>query len=137
MLDKNKQHNKAVDEFEKAYKLYKKLYGKNSETLGWLLLDLADSQVKFDSKQASKNYLKSLEILSLQESFDPLIKAEISLEASVHLTGNSLTKRALKNTLIMAQFAYETYSNAYGANHSQTARRLYHGQNKLFKTMMG
>lgn len=121
MLDKNKQPNKAVDEFEKAYKLYKKLYGKNSETLGWLLLDLADSQVKYDSKQASKNYLKSLEILSLQESFDPLIKAEISLEASVYLTGKSLTKRALKNTLIMAQFAYETYFNAYGANHSQTA----------------
>jgi TonB family protein len=122
MLSNNNKHVKADDQYTKAYKLYKKHYGKKSETVGWLLLDTANSQVNFNPKKASKNYLKALDILSLQELFEPLLKAEISLEASIQLTGSrELTKRTLNNALTMSEFAYKTYFNAYGAGHAQTA----------------
>lgn len=93
MLSNNNKHIKVDDEYKKAYKLYKKHYGKKSETVGWLLLDRANSQVNYGPQKASKNYSKALDILSIQELFGPLMKAEISLEASIQLTGSqALTK---------------------------------------------
>lgn len=122
MLSNNYQYINAADAYKKALKLYEKNYGKKSETVGWLLLDKANAQVNFNPQKASKNYLKALDILSTQELFEPLIKAQISLEASIKLTGaERLTKRALNNALTMSQFAYETYFKTYGANHSETA----------------
>ena len=122
MLSNNNKHIKADDEYKKAYKLYKKHYGKKSETVGWLLLDTANSQVNYNSKKASKNYSKALDILSTQELFEPLMKAEISLQASIQLTGShELTKGTLNNALTMSEFAYRTYYSAYGAGHAQTA----------------
>jgi len=122
MLAKNRDYTNAVDELKKAYKLYKKHYGKKSETVGRLLVDLANVQVKYSARQASKNYLKALEILSIQESFTPMDKAKIALEASVYLSGaNGLSTHSIKAALEMAQSAYKTYFEAYGAKHDQTA----------------
>jgi TonB family protein len=122
MLANNNKHVKANDEYEKVYKLYKKLYGKTSETIGWLLLDTANSQVNYNPQKASKNYLKALDILSTQKLIEPLIEAEISLEASIHLTGSQeLTKRTLNRALTLSEFAYKTYLNTYDARHAQTA----------------
>lgn len=122
MLSNNNQHIKADDQFTKAYKLYKKHYGKKSESVGWLLLDTANTQVNFDPRKASKNYLKALDTLSHQELFEPLMKAKISLEASIQLTGShGLTHGTLNNAITMSEFAYKTYFNAYGADHAQTA----------------
>lgn len=122
MLSNNNEHIKADDQYKKAYKLYKKHYGKKSESVGWLLLDTANSQVKFDPRKASKNYLKALDTLSHQEFFEPLMKAKISLEASIKLTGShGLTNGTLNNAMTMSEFAYKTYFNTYGASHGQTA----------------
>lgn len=122
MLAKDRDYTNAADELKKAYKLYKKHYGKKSETVGWLLVDLADVQVKYSARQASKNYLKALEILSLQESFTLMDKAKIALEASIHLSGSpGLSSYSIKVALEMSQSAYQAYFKAYGAKHDQTA----------------
>lgn len=121
LLAKNKSYIESVDELTEVYSRYKKLYGKKSETVGWLLVDLADAQVKYDAAKASKNYTKAIDILSMQESFDPLTKAEISLEASVHLSGADGSSSALKRALEMSKFAYDIYLKAYGASHNQTS----------------
>ena len=71
MLAKNKLSKKASDEFKKTLKLYKKLYGSNSDNVAWVLLDYADSQVGVDSNSASKKYVKALKILSKQDNFAP------------------------------------------------------------------
>lgn len=121
VLAKNKSYIESVGELTEVYSLYKKHYGKKSETVGWLLVDLADAQVKYDAAKASKNYTKAINILSMQESFDPLTKAEISLEASVHLSGANGSSSALKRALEMSEFAYDIYFEAYGAGHNQTS----------------
>lgn len=121
VLAKNKSYIESAEELNKVYKLYKKHYGKQSETVGWLLIDLADAQVKYDAAKASKNYTKAIDILSLQESFDSLTKAKISLEASVHLSGAGGSRGALKRALKMAEFAYGIYYEAYGAKYNETS----------------
>lgn len=121
MLAKNKHSKKASDEFKKTLKLYKKLYGSNSDNVAWVLLDYADSQVGVDSNLASKNYVKALEILSKQDNFNPLDKAKISLEASVNLSSALLTNKSKITAIEFAQDAYQIYKRIYGESHQQTA----------------
>jgi len=122
MLAKNKAYLKAAEALETTYSLYKKHYGKKSEKVGWLLIDLADSQLIHNAEKAIKNYQKGVNILSLQESFDPLIKSEIYLNASVHLSGSGQSSSyTLEDALAMSYFAYETYLKVYGESHHQTA----------------
>lgn len=121
MLAKNGEHREAVRQLKKVQKLYKKHYGKKSETLGWLIIDLADVQGEYHPRWSSKNYIKGFEILDNYESFDPMVKAEIALDASVQLSGQGLSSSSIKNTLMLARQAYEFYFNAYGAKHTQTS----------------
>lgn len=121
MLAKNKHSKKASDEFKKTLKLYKKLYGSNSDNVAWVLLDYADSQVGVDSNLASKNYVKALKILSKQDNFNPLDKAKISLEASVNLSSALLTNKSIITAIEFAQDAYHIYKRIYGESHQQTA----------------
>lgn len=121
MLAKNKHSKKASDEFKKTLKLYKKLYGSNSDNVAWVLLDYADSQVGVDSNLASKNYVKALKILSKKDNFSPLDKAKISLEASVKLSSALLTNKSKITAIEFAQDAYQIYKRIYGESHQQTA----------------
>jgi TonB family protein len=121
MLAKNKQYKRASEELKKVYKLYKKTYGPQSEAVAWLLIDLADSQVKLDSGSASKNYVKGLKILASQESYQPLNNAKIALDASVHLSSLLLTRSAGERAIRLAKDAYDVYYKTYGAAHRQTA----------------
>ena len=121
VLAKNKSYIESAEELKKVYALYKKHYGKKSETVGWLLIDLADAQVKYDAAKARKNYVKAIDILSLQESFDSLTKAKISLDASVHLSGAGGSSGGLKRALKMAEFAYGIFYENYGAKHNETS----------------
>ena len=121
MLAKNKLSKKASDEFKKTLKLYKKLYGSNSDNVAWVLLDYADSQVGVDSNSASKKYVKALKILSKQDNFSPLDKAKISLDASVNLSSGLLTSKSKITAIEFAQDAYQIYKRIYGESHQQTA----------------
>ena len=121
VLAKNKFYIESAEELRKVYTLYKKHYGKKSEAVGWLLIDLADAQVKYDAGKARKNYVKAIDILSLQESFDSLTKAKISLDASVHLSGAGGSSGGLKIALKMAEFAYGIFYENYGAKHNETS----------------
>lgn len=121
VLAKNKFYIESAEELKKVYTLYKKHYGKKSEAVGWLLIDLADAQVKYDAGKARKNYVKAIDVLSLQDSFDSLTKAKISLDASVHLSGAGGSSGGLKIALKMAEFAYGIFYENYGAKHNETS----------------
>jgi TonB family protein len=122
MLAKNKSYKKAVDTFKKARKLYRKNYGKNSELEGWLLLDMAESQVYLNSNRAAKNYKKALEILSPFESFTKFHRAKISLDASINLSGaTNLNKKSSKIALELSSFAHNFFSGIYDDENKDTA----------------
>ena len=121
MLAKNKHSKKANNEFKKTLKLYKKLYGSNSVNVAWVLLDYADSQVAIDSYLASKKYVQAIKIFSKQDNFSPLDKAKISLDASVRLSSELLTRKSKITAIEFAEDAYQIYKEIYGESHQKTA----------------
>lgn len=140
MLAKNKSYKKAVDTLKKARKLYRKNYGKNSELEGWLLLDMAETQIYLNSSRAAKNYKKALEILSPLESFTKFHMAKISLDASIKLSGlTNLNKKSSKIALELSYIAHNFFYEIHDYENKNTALsafvigKLYYlrGDNKL------
>ena len=121
MLGLNNDNESSMKQFEEALELYQEIYGTQSENVAWLLLDLADTEIKTRSNTAAKTYKKALTILSSKENYQPLNYAEIALTTSITLSGTALDVWSLNYSLDVATQAYKIYSEQLKPGHKVTS----------------
>ena len=110
ILAKNKDYENAIPLLKSVADDYRGMYGEQSDILGWLLLDLADAETRFQLDDSYKNYKEAFEILASLKSEAPLIYAHLVLEVSHLLSRNPLNRRAYAVAQGFAEEAYSVFS---------------------------
>jgi len=110
ILAKNKEFKDSISFLESAGEDYRAIYGRKSENYGWLLIDLADAQTRFQVNDSYKNYEKAFKILASLKSENPLIYADLVLDVSFLISRNQLNRRAYAVAQGLAEEAYSAFS---------------------------
>jgi len=121
MLGLNNDNESSIKQLEETLELYQQIYGPQSENVAWLLLDLADTELKTRSNTAARTYKKALTILSSEENYQPLNYAEIALTTSIALSGIGLDVWSLNYSIEVATQAYKIYSEQLEPGHKVTS----------------
>lgn len=108
---KNKNYTDSILNLETALDRYKDLFGPESESVGWLLLDLANIELMYGVEDSYRTYQNAFKILSDASFEGALDYAGLMLTASIKLSTTVRTNSAISGAIKIAEEASSIFSS--------------------------